>query len=329
LDLKITVRCELEGAEKSYELEFSESEITIGSDPSNMVQIPDPQVSDWHARIENRGTDLYLVDLGSSSGTIVDGKNVAPTEEAKLTDSSEIRIADYHLRLSPPGHELNETTSEKTSMVAMDMVKAILGSVTDGEEEPPVFEVLNDAEAGTKLTLSEEREYRIGREKTCDLVLKHWSISRKHALLRRSGSEVSLMDLGSKNGVLLNGTRLEGSRRVSDGDVISVGHTEIRARIAGGLLSITGAPSESGVSGSPRPPESSAPRAESRSETPPRRAAETPRRPEPPRAEAPPPRPPERRLERETSLADYVPIILGILLLLAAVGVAVYLFVLK
>jgi pSer/pThr/pTyr-binding forkhead associated (FHA) protein len=343
VDLKITVKCELEGADKSYELTFREPEITIGSDDTNMVPIPDPQVSDWHARIEGRGEDIYFVDLGSTSGSVVDGRRVEPTGEAKLSPSSEIRISSYLLALSPPDRkEMDDTTSEKTSMVAMDMVKAILGSLSSDEEKPPVLEVLNDNEQGAKLTLGEEREYTLGREKSCDLVLKHWSISRRHAMVRRSGSGTTLMDLKSKNGVLLNGDRVTEPARMKSGDVISVGHTEVRFSVPGTGLTTSGV-SIPAISDAATPsPEKSAPRAAAR--TPAKKESAPPSReeparervpdgtPEPPRETAPPARhqpSAERTLERETSFADYIPIILGIILLLAAAGVAVYLFVLK
>ena len=92
----------------------------------------------------------------------------------------------------------------------MKMVKEVLGTLTGGDDDPPYLEVVNDDDEGARLDLAEDdTEYRIGREKVCDLILSHWSISRKHAMVRRKGSDVTLMDLGSKNGVLLNDDRLE------------------------------------------------------------------------------------------------------------------------
>lgn len=60
-------------------------------------------------------------------------------------------------------------------------------------------------------------------------------MSRKHAVIRRKGKTgFTLKDLGSKNGVMLNGNRLEADEEVylSDGDQFRIGETLFRVSIA-------------------------------------------------------------------------------------------------
>ncbi|HYH44482.1 MAG TPA: GAF domain-containing protein [Thermoanaerobaculia bacterium] len=55
------------------------------------------------------------------------------------------------------------------------------------------------------LLLPDDREVVVGRDPECDVVLDDDRISRRHALLACNGSGWSITDLGSKNGMLIDG----------------------------------------------------------------------------------------------------------------------------
>jgi len=68
----------------------------------------------------------------------------------------------------------------------------------------------------------------LGRSKDCDCVLDDPNISRKHAELRRSSSgDWQIADLGSTNGVKVNGRRV-GTTRLKSGDQVTLGTTTFR-----------------------------------------------------------------------------------------------------
>lgn len=70
----------------------------------------------------------------------------------------------------------------------------------------------------------EKPRISIGRSRDSDVFLPDQWLSRQHAEIRRVPSGAcSVVDLGSKNGTLLNGARLEGERALRHGDVITLG----------------------------------------------------------------------------------------------------------
>ena len=63
----------------------------------------------------------------------------------------------------------------------------------------------------------------IGRARSSDVFLPDQWLSRHHAAVEQRLGAYYLLDLGSKNGTLLNGERVSGDRRLRDGDVITLG----------------------------------------------------------------------------------------------------------
>src|SRR4051812_13440834 len=63
----------------------------------------------------------------------------------------------------------------------------------------------------------------IGRSKECDLVLPDENVSRRHAEVRPSGGAWIVRDLGSTNGVRVNGQRVTGAQPLRAGDRIELG----------------------------------------------------------------------------------------------------------
>jgi pSer/pThr/pTyr-binding forkhead associated (FHA) protein len=84
--------------------------------------------------------------------------------------------------------------------------------------------------------VSERDRVTIGRRRDNDLPIP-WdpNVSRLHAQLERIGAEWTLSDEGlSRNGSYVNGTRVTGRRRLSDGDAIRLGSTVLIYRGATG-----------------------------------------------------------------------------------------------
>ena len=71
-----------------------------------------------------------------------------------------------------------------------------------------------------------------GAENHIDLVDPR--VSRRHARVVRADDGIQVEDLGSTNGTRVNGTRIDRPARLSAGDVIRIGDTELRVEIGDG-----------------------------------------------------------------------------------------------
>ena len=72
----------------------------------------------------------------------------------------------------------------------------------------------------------------IGRSRDCDIVLEDSGVSRRHAELRPRGMAWTIEDLGSTNGVRVNGLTVPGAHELHSGDRIEMGSTEMLFEIA-------------------------------------------------------------------------------------------------
>lgn len=66
-------------------------------------------------------------------------------------------------------------------------------------------------------------EYAIGRQEGNHIRLTERNVSRRHARLTRKNGHVYIEDLGSHNGVKVNGDRIQGRMRVTEGDSVEIG----------------------------------------------------------------------------------------------------------
>src|ERR1043166_7269787 len=72
----------------------------------------------------------------------------------------------------------------------------------------------------------------VGRSTECQLSLDDPLVSRRHAILKVTAERVTVQDLGSRNGVVVNGKRTEGAHELSPGDKIAIGSQEMVFHVA-------------------------------------------------------------------------------------------------
>jgi pSer/pThr/pTyr-binding forkhead associated (FHA) protein len=76
-------------------------------------------------------------------------------------------------------------------------------------------------------------EHIVGREPGSEIWLDSAKVSRRHAKILVTGSQVIIEDLGSKNGTLVGETRIEAPAVLSSGDQLRIGPFTLIVRMSG------------------------------------------------------------------------------------------------
>ncbi|MEA2752769.1 MAG: hypothetical protein QOI41_6912 [Myxococcales bacterium] len=85
-----------------------------------------------------------------------------------------------------------------------------------------------------------EGTFAVGRNASCQLSLDDPLVSRRHAIFELQGGGVTIEDLNSRNGVIVNGHRIEAKVNLNVGDRILIGSQELTLLAARDGANVTG-----------------------------------------------------------------------------------------
>jgi pSer/pThr/pTyr-binding forkhead associated (FHA) protein len=213
-----------------YRYEFDKDEVLVGRDEAVDVRLPHAAVSLVHLKLIRRKGRLYVEDTDSTNGTRLGGKRLPRATLVPVGERATLRIEPFELEIGPPDAAPasgTPTRPEDTADFARAMALELLGAERTASQ--PSLVVLNGPQAGARLALEpREQPFVVGRGEDCALHLDAADASREHLALAHDGRAVLARDLGSKNGVLVNGERLSAERPLHDGDELTVGKTRLR-----------------------------------------------------------------------------------------------------
>src|SRR5256885_14265668 len=87
--------------------------------------------------------------------------------------------------------------------------------------------IIEDEEGQRRVVPVVSDEITIGREDGNPTLLRERSVSRPPARLVRDDGFLVIEDLGSSNGVRINGNRIDAPRRIQEGDLIQIGDYDL------------------------------------------------------------------------------------------------------
>jgi pSer/pThr/pTyr-binding forkhead associated (FHA) protein len=182
--------------------------VVIGRGEGSEVRLPDPSVSHRHATIRQRGSEYILVDEGSANGTFMGGVKLGAHAPRILRHGDLARVGRVWLEIRFDGAPPTAQTVLATKELALALVARALDA--QGEKGGPRVRVIDGPDQGKSMSLDEPaRAYVIGRGQEVDLVVEDADASRRHVQVVRRADQVTVRDLGSKNGAELGGQPLE------------------------------------------------------------------------------------------------------------------------
>jgi nitrite reductase (NADH) large subunit len=183
--------------------------MNLGQSPECQIPLADPSLSAFHAQLVRHDEGLYLRDLGSSSGTWVNGLCLFGPHA--LRDGDRIRVGQLELLF------------RSSALPRITQAEAAQKSLSG-----PRLEVRSGGALGLSFALGPQ-PVLIGSSPESSVRFSDPSVSPRHAELRAAGATHVLTDLGSHGGSYVRGGRLVPQQPValSEGDWLRFGAVDV------------------------------------------------------------------------------------------------------
>lgn len=158
---------------------FTNQEYSIGRADSSDIKIVNQYVSNLHAKLVSNNDLIFIQDVGSTNGTIVDGQKLISNEKSLITERSVISLAKTSITLRlQPSHD------GKAKVVAyLEIIKGVAPNIT----------------------ISEGEVISIGRSSNNHIVIpsEYTYVSNQHLILKLKNGILTIDDLSS-NGTFVD-----------------------------------------------------------------------------------------------------------------------------
>lgn len=228
--------------------------LSIGRARDNDIVIENLSVSRNHTKIKAIAGEFSVLDMNSANGTLLNGVRIT---KADLANDDIITIGKHTIQFVGGPISVN---SKPPTTVAVREGTASLGVLVPPPADKPtgmigVLTVREGKQAGQQFRVF-KAETVIGRAPESDVRIHDWFVSKRHAIIARSGDTYTLKDLDSWRGLSVNGKQVkEADLRSGDQVMISAVVLDFAISNAGDVPEPPSAPPIEGSSSDrvPRP----------------------------------------------------------------------------
>lgn len=213
-----------QGPTPGQEYELTQDSVILGREMDKDVDyvISTPTISRRHACITRKGEQYFLMDLGSSNGTFLNGERLGG-EPRPLNSDDRIQLGGtvtLILRIVGAADPTREARRDDTPLAA-----TMLGDLENyiPPTTPPQFIVSVAGEPPNTHNLTRDT-FTIGRADDNDIVISAKTVSRHHARLEIAPGGYQFVTLPeASNPVLFEGRPLSDPRLLSHNDILRIG----------------------------------------------------------------------------------------------------------
>ncbi len=181
-------------------------ELTLGRSRESAVVLDDGRVSRRHARIACSAHGFEIQDLGSANGTLLNGLPLPARRPCPLRPGDIVQIGSFQLAVRLPTAEAPAPPPLGTRLYISARPEPGLAVYAEGRLQRFALD---------------RPHITLGRRPDNDIVLPAPVVSGHHARLDWTGSTYRITDLGSANGLVHGGQRVQ-QRDLLDGDVLYI-----------------------------------------------------------------------------------------------------------
>ncbi len=185
------------------------SPIRVGRSEQNDIVVGHGPISGRHLELEFEGNAWQVRDLGSSNGTVFQGRHLSADTPTYLPYHSAVCLADVlELCLLPPSRSTWGIQTPRQVHFVEQLGPGLIVLLRGGEMQ--------------RVLLSKPRTI-VGRSSRCDIIIDDAQVSGQHAQVVAQGpDQFQIVDLGSTNGLVHNSQRIQ-QKMLARGDRFTIG----------------------------------------------------------------------------------------------------------
>lgn len=214
----------------------------VGRDPEHSdFVVEDPSVSRMHLRLMRTDSGILIENLSETNPSLVNGSEILPHTVLEDEDTVSVGGETFRFYSTPESQVFVEEESHEeppATEPSRDSIFEHREAVKKGPELAEInfdisevgrwlLKVVNGPNSGAEFAMQTGNVYLIGTDpNTCDVVFHDNSVSRQHSRITITNEDaVMIEDLGSRNGTLIDGEKLEGKQSLEPNMLVTLGTT--------------------------------------------------------------------------------------------------------
>lgn len=207
----------------------------VGRDPACHVVLNDTSISRRQARLQVRGGRVLLENLSQTNPTRIRGILVTGSIDVNAGEMIELGGIQAELVLAPAAHciQCGKILSRPDAPFcshcgavqhAAPVSPALSNSSSSGTQRIAAAELVihTPGHGIPQRVLLDKPTLKLGRAADNDIIINHPLVSAHHATLEAVGVHYRIIDLGTPNGLVYNGQRIQ-ERVLSNNDSVRIG----------------------------------------------------------------------------------------------------------
>ena len=203
---------------------IGDTPLIVGRAPHCQIYIESPAVAENHCLIEKHGDGVYITDMGSSTGTLVNGKRI---QRSALQHEDIITVGTYTITYSGLDNAMIAAAMEDTESFGETIHRDMSEDAGLDKWTAKDWHITIEDEEGKRNFELRKPDYMLGSDPECDIMLFSKKADPTHAVLVLDDMGMRIIDTSEKRGFTINDR--PGARRevLSAGDIIMIGNHKI------------------------------------------------------------------------------------------------------
>lgn len=219
------------GQEALPAVDIDDATVVIGSGAGARIRLPAHAARDAHVSLAAKRwtalADVRVIGADATQvGVLTQGVLHRTGDTGDLGSGVTFQLGEYRVRATIAPTGVAAALPQRTESLARELVRGLLGA-----DAAPTFEIERGPITGIKRTLPPpEVTIVVGRGEDAGWIILDEDLSRAHAEIHRGWDGVAIVDRGSKNGTIVDGTKVTSRTLLRDGALVELGNVALRFR---------------------------------------------------------------------------------------------------